>query len=642
MKRKIYLKMKSLEGAQNLFWSHFNLYLTGEEKITSRAAGSRITSRPVVARFSSPSFHAAAMDGIAVNAEDTYGAADDAPVSLNLKNGQAVAINTGHPLPDGRDAVIMIENVLLDDNQEYGTIRAPIYPWQNVRKIGEDIVATELLFPTHHQLKPADLGALITAGCSHVWVRKKPKVLIIPTGNELVPLEEIADTPPPGKTVESNSVVLAALAEQAGAVATVHPIIEDNYETIKKHLLDSVRTDADMIVVNAGSSAGSADYTVKIIEELGVVLVHGVTIMPGKPTILGEIEGKPVVGNPGYPVSALISFEQFVMPLLNRMQGMGVPEPQKIRALLARNIPSRAGMEEFRRMITGQIGAHNICIPLKKGAGAITTITRANSILRIPAPSEGVSQGSVVELELLRPFSEIERTILCTGSHDLTLDLLHDFLKKGYPSYSLASTHVGSLGGIMAVKAEMTHIAGSHLLDPQTGDYNIVYLKQYLPDRDVALITLAHRQQGFMVQPGNPKNIKDVKDLVRDDVAFINRQAGSGTRVLLDYEMEKSGLTGTQVRGYDNEEYTHMSVAVAVLSGKADAGLGILAAARALGLDFIPVTEERYDLVISEQYLSLPSIRQLLNIVCSGSFKEAVEKMGGYATRETGKKRMIE
>ncbi len=354
---------------------------------------------------------------------------------------------------------------------------------------------------------------------------------------------------------------------QAGAAAVVSPIIEDNYDTIKKHLLESARSDTDIVVINAGSSAGSADYTAKIIEELGEVMVHGVTIMPGKPTILGEIEGKPVVGNPGYPVSALIFFEQFVMPLLRRMQGMESPDPQKIKAVLAKNIPSRGGIEEFRRMITGKLGANNVCVPLKKGAGAITTMTRANSILRIPSSSEGESQGSTVELELLRPFEEIERTIICTGSHDLTLDLLHDFLKKSHPAYPLASTHVGSLGGIMAIKAGMTHVAGSHLLNPDTGEYNVSYIKQYLPDKNVSLITLAHRQQGFMVPHGNPQNIKGVTDLVRDDVIFINRQAGSGTRVLLDYELEKAGLDEDQVRGYDNEEYTHMSVAVAVLSG---------------------------------------------------------------------------
>ncbi len=637
MKRNIYLKMQPLTEAQNIFWSNFSHYLTGEKKINSQDADGRVTSRPVTAVLSSPSFHASAMDGLAVNAEDTFGATDDSPVTLHLDNDQAFAVNTGHPLPDGKDAVIMIENILLQDGGNTGTIRAPIYPWQNVRKVGEDIVATELLFPTHHRLGPPDIGALLTAGCSQVWVRKKPQVVIIPTGTELVNLDNTTQEVPHGKTVESNSSVLGALARRAGAITQISPIIEDQYETIKERLLESVRSDADMVVINAGSSAGTADYTLQVIRELGEVLVHGVTIMPGKPTILGEVEGKPVVGNPGYPVSALISFEQFIMPLLSRMQGMELPEPQKTRAVLAKNLPSRGGMEEFRRMITGKLGSRFVCVPLKKGAGAITTITRANSILRVPSSSEGESQGSTVEIELLRPLEQIERTLLCTGSHDLTLDLLHDLLKKSYPSYPLASTHVGSLGGIMAIRNNMTHLAGSHLLDPETGEYNIGYIQRYLEEMEVTLINLVHRQQGFMVMPGNPKNINGVADLYNQNITFINRQTGSGTRVLLDYELEKAGLEADNIEGYDNEEYTHMSVAVAVLSGKADAGMGILAAARALKLDFIPVTEERYDLIIPKLFLELPAIEKVLEVINTSSFQKAVDGMGGYSTRQTGR-----
>lgn len=635
MKRKIYLKMQSLEEARTLFLEKFAACRTGEEEIMSREADGRITSRPVTARLSAPSFHAAAMDGLAVLAGDTFGASDESPVVLGVAGRQAVPVNTGQPLPEGKDAVIMIENVLFRDSDREIVIRSPVYPWQNVRKVGEDIVATEQLYPTNHRLGPADIGALLTAGCPRVWVRRKPKITIIPTGNEL--LNDDADVlPPPGKTIESNTGVLAALAARAGAIPSIHPIIRDDYETIKKHLLAAVDSEADMVVINAGSSAGSADYTVRIIEEVGEVLVHGVTIMPGKPTILGIIGGKPVAGNPGYPVSALISFEQFVQPLLAHMQGLTLPEPIMITAVLGKNIPSRGGLEEFRRMITGRIGSRFVTMPLKKGAGAITTVTRANTILRIPASSEGENKGAVVALELLRPLDQIERTILCTGSHDLTLDLIHDFLQQCTPPYPLASTHVGSLGGIMAVKAGMTHMAGSHLLDPATGGYNTSEIRRHLADREITLVTLVHRQQGFMVRPGNPRNIRDVRDLLRKDVTFVNRQGGSGTRVLLDYELDRAGLTGEGIRGYDFEEYTHMSVAVAVLSGKADAGLGIMAAARALRLDFIPVTEERYDLIFPTEFLTEPGIMQLLNIINSAPFKQKVEKMGGYSTRETG------
>lgn len=629
--------MHTLEEARHLFIEKFNHSLTGEEEIDVRDACDRVTSRPVPARFSSPAFHGAAMDGLAVKAEDTFGASDDSPITLDIASGQAIPINTGHALPDGKNAVIMIEHILLSDDEQQGVIRAPVYPWQNVRKTGEDIVATELLFPTHHTLSPADIGALLTAGCPAVRVRRKPRITIIPTGTELVQLSDPKQEIPCGKTVESNSAVLAAMAVKSCAEVTVSPLIADDYENIKKHLLAAVQSDTDIVTINAGSSAGSADYTVQIIEELGEVLVHGVTIMPGKPTILGIIDNKPVAGIPGYPVSAIISFEQFIVPLLKKMQGMDQDAPPQITATLAKNIPSRGGIEEFRRMITGRIDDHFVTVPVKKGAGAITTVTRANSILRIPASSEGESKSSQVQIELLRPLPQIEKTILCTGSHDLTLDIIRDFLKKSNPAYPLASTHVGSLGGIMAIKENMTHIAGSHLLDPQSGDYNTSYLKRYLGNQDVTLITLVHRQQGFMVQPGNPKKIESIADLKRKDVIFINRQSGSGTRVLLDYELEKAGIDADVISGYDNEEYTHMAVAVSVLSGKSDAGLGIMAAARALKLDFIPVTEERYDLIIPTRFLDLPMIKQLLHIIGRDDFQKAVEAMGGYSTRETGR-----
>lgn len=634
MKRKIYLNMQPLLKAQQIFTDTFKNYITGTETIPSRQASGRVTAAPVTAKLSAPSFHAAAMDGLAVRADDTFGAADDTPITLDIAGGQSRFINTGHPMPDDRNAVIMIEHVLLSTDQTSGIIRSPVYPWQNVRKVGEDIVATELLFPSNHLITPADVAALLTAGCPEVLVRKKAKITIIPTGTELVDLRDTIH-PPPGKTIESNSAVLAAMAQQAGAEVTVTPIIADEFDTIKKHLMAAIHSEADMVVVNAGSSAGSADYTVQIIGDVGEVMVHGVTIMPGKPTILGLIEGKPVIGSPGYPVSAIISFEQFVVPLLCSMQGLPLEHPEIAEALLARDLPSKGGIEEFRRMITGKIGNHLVTVPLKKGAGAITTLTRANSMLRIPASSEGESRGSRVNLELLRSREQIENTILCTGSHDLCLDLLHDFLKKTSP-YPLASTHVGSLGGILAVRDNMTHIAGSHLLDPETGDYNQSYIQRYLPDRQIALITLVHRQQGFMVQPGNPKNIQSITDMLREDVSFINRQAGSGTRVLLDHELDKADLDPDAINGYDAEEYTHMAVAVSVLSGKADAGLGILAAARALQLDFVPVTEERYDIIIPIEFLELPSIRTLLAIIETDDFRQTVEAKGGYSTRETG------
>ena len=637
MQRKIYLNMHSREEAQQLFWSRFSNHCPGEETIPSHLACGRVTAGPVHARFSSPSFHSAAMDGLAVRAEDTFGASDDAPLILRIDAGEAVMINTGYPLPADKNAVIMIENVLLGEDGATGAIRAPVYPWQHVRKVGEDIVATELLFPTGHQLRPADLGALLAGGCAAVRVRKRPKVAILPTGSELVRLEDCPDAPPAGKTVESNSVVLAELARQAGAEVEIAPIISDDFATITRHVQAMVASDADLVIVNAGSSAGSADYTVRIIEQLGETLVHGVTIMPGKPTILGVIDNKPVVGLPGYPVSAIIAMEQLVLPLLARMQGVYMAPPTAIRAVLAKDLPSRSGIEEFRRMIVGRIGVDFVAVPLKQGAGAITTLTRANAILRIDASSEGEIHGCEVDIDLLAPLPQVERTMLCTGSHDLCLDVLGDFLRRQDPAFPLASTHVGSLGGIMALKQGMCHIAGSHLLDPTDGSYNTSYVRKHLADRDVRIVTLVHRAQGFIVPKDNPKGILSIRDLTTDGVRFINRQAGSGTRVLLDFELSRNDLDPDAIAGYDQDEYTHMAVAVAVLSGKVDVGLGIKSAARALGLDFVPLIEERYDLLIPGAVFETEMIQTVLRVIATPLFQQTVEAMGGYSTRETGR-----
>ncbi len=638
MKRKIYLNMKTLPEARALLLSHFSPGgLVGEEEVAARDACGRVTSRPVAARLSSPGFHSAAMDGYAVRAEETFPARDESPVTLRLRQ-QAVPVNTGMVLPEGKDAVVMVEHVVETEGGEGILLRSPVFPWQNVRKVGEDIVATEQVFPSNHLLAPFDLGALISSGNSRVWVWKRPLVDIIPTGNELVDLDQVGvEEIAPGMTPESNSAVLAAIVSAAGAEPRVHAIVPDERDVIKKRIRQAVEGKAHVVLVNAGSSAGSADYTVQVLEELGRVLVHGVTIMPGKPTILAVVSGKPVIGIPGYPVSAIIAAEQLVVPLLCRLQARPEPFPIRVRAFLAANLPSRAGIEEFRRVIAGRVGDRIVASPVKKGAGSISTLTRANAIMRIPLESEGFEEGRIVELELLRPWQELEKTLVCIGSHDLSLDLIADRLKRASPGFQMASTHVGSLGGLVAVSKGLCHMAGTHLLDPEDGSYNISYIKRFVKGRGVRLINLVYRQQGFMVAPGNPRGISGIKDLAREDIVFVNRQAGSGTRVLLDYELEKAGLDPDEINGYENEEYTHMAVAVSVLSGKADAGLGILSAARALGLDFIPVCEERYDLLIPLDCLENQVVKRVLDCIKSGDFRKDIEALGGYSTRDAGK-----
>jgi putative molybdopterin biosynthesis protein len=605
----------------------------GSEYIPVTEAVGRVTAAPVFARLSSPNFHTAAMDGFAVHAQSTFGAGPDTPLALRL--GQdAWPVNTGWPIPKDTDAVIMIENVHFQDDETF-EIEQALVPWQNVRRVGEDFVASEMVLPSRHSITAYELGALLAAGVTRVEVKQKPKVLLIPTGSELVPASSATDRDlEPGETIEFNTVILSGLVEQSGGIALLHPIVRDDFNAVKDVILEGVRSDAHVIVVNAGSSAGSEDYTAAAIRELGEVLVHGVAMMPGKPTILGVVHDKPVIGNPGFPVSAVLSFEVFALPLLQEMLGVSRFHRPTIGAVTARKIPSKLGREEFFRVKLGKVGDRIVAAPLPRGAGSITTLTRADGILRIPARSEGIEQGVQVLVELLRPAAEIERTVVIIGSHDLTLDVIGDELIAH--NVYLSSSNVGSLGGLMALKNRSAHLATSHLLDVESGTYNWPYIRRYIPDIPVKVFHGVMREQGFIVRKGNPKSILGFEDLLRQDVTFINRQAGAGTRVLLDYHLERLGLDSENIKGYGMEEYTHTSVAVAVLSGVADVGMGVLAAARALGLDFVPVATEQYDLVIPGEFLGDEKIRTLLEVIQGSSFKKRVSALGGYGVEMVG------
>lgn len=628
--------MKPLEEAREILFERFPAsgMLTDEVVSVPDAAG-RILTAPVTSKLSSPNYHVAAMDGIAVKAENTFGAHETSPKTLTIGE-EAFFVNTGHILPDTCNGVIMIEHVQVQD-EACVVIEAPAFPWQHVRKMGEDIVATELLFPQNHLITPYCIGALLTAGIYSVSVWKKPRVLIIPTGSELLSWQ---DTPPepmkPGQVIETNSFVLGSLVESWGGSYRRHDIVRDNKDSISRTIMEGVESGWDIILTVGGSSAGSEDYAKQVVSELGEILVHGVTIMPGKPVLIGAVKDTPFFGIPGYPVSAIVAFEQFVGPLICSMLG----QPEKIRdttpVTLTRKIASKLGVEEFLRVKLGAVGDRIVATPLPRGAGSITSITEADGIVRIPRHMEGLKEDEPVEAELLRPHSSIDNTIVIVGSHDNTLDLLADEIRANHMNLYLSSSHVGSLGGLMALKKGVCHIAGSHLLNPEDGSYNTSYVKQYLADHPARIVNLVLRDQGLIVPPGNPKEIKGIEDLNRDDVMFINRQAGSGTRVLLDYRLKQLGMASKDVSGYEHEEFTHMATAVAVLSGTVDVGLGICAAANALGLGFIPVVTEQYDLIIPEIYFESENIRILLDTISTDAFKERVQALGGYHTERTG------
>ncbi len=660
MSRKVYLEDIPLDEA----WRRFSEALKaigrwrpieGEDIPVPEALG-RVTARPIWAHVSSPAYHASAMDGYAVRAEETITANDTHPLRLEL-GPQAQYVDTGDPLPGWADAVIMIEHVQPIGNAPTGDthieIRAPIAPWTAVRPLGEDMVATELVLPANHVLRPVDLGALAGSGHAAVNVRRKPRVAVIPTGTELITMEQVVRSGvKAGDIIEYNSIVLAAEVEQWGGIATRYPIVIDDFERIKTAVQDAV-TKHDLVLINAGSSAGSEDFTARVVQELGTLLVHGVAVRPGHPVILGLVNhgsgirnsATPIVGVPGYPVSAALTGEIFVEPLLAKWLGLPGHQKPTLRGNITRKLLSPMGEDEWVRVTAGKVGDRIVAAPLSRGAGVITSLVRADGIVRIPRFSEGVDTGAEVTIELYADPAEIDRTIVHIGSHDLTLDLLAQHLAEmtsdsPTPDRSaqrrFVSAHAGSLGGLIALRRGEAHLAGSHLLDPETGEYNFSYIKQYLPDVPVVVVTLLRREQGLIVAKGNPKNITSLKDLARSEVRFVNRQRGAGTRVLLDYRLKELGITAESVHGYQREEYTHLAVAAAVQSGVADCGLGVRAAARALDLDFISVEWERYDLVIPQQFYESELLQPLLTLIRGEAFRKVVAELEGYDSSGMG------
>ena len=602
--------------------------LPGETAPLADALG-RVTASSIQARLSSPHYHCAAMDGYAVRAEDTQQARETRAVAL-YRGQNAWPVNTGDPLPESTNAVIMIENVSpIDDDTLH--IYAAVAPWQHVRLMGEDMVATETVLQVNHRLRAVDLGALAGCGHHHVHVRRKPRVTIIPTGSELVTVGQI---PKRGQLIEYNSLVLGAQIREAGGDAKVMEIVGDDLPTLCRAMQAAIKDQPDLILVLSGSSAGSHDFTSDAIDELGAVYVHGIAVRPGHPVIIGMVAGIPVIGVPGYPVSAALTGELFVIPLIYQWLGLAAADLETIEAVSTRKIVSPVGDDDFVRVALAQMDDQIQATPLPRGAGVIASLAQADGLAHIPRFHEGLDRGARLKVALYRPLKVIQQTIMTMGSHDPMLDLLATWLRLRSPEHRLVSVNVGSIGGLIALRRGEAHLAGIHLFDPESGNYNVPYLKRFLGNQPVHLFTFAHREQGLMAPAGNPQGIRSIRDI--RGLRYVNRQRGAGTRVLFDDLLAQHEMSPQTIIGYDHEEVTHLAVAAAIADGIGDCGLGLQRAAEAMELDFISITKERFDLVIPERFLELDSIKSLLAVLQDSDFKSELGKQSGYHSEETG------
>ncbi len=589
----------------------------------------RVTAHAVYAHICAPHYAASAMDGVAVNAKDTFGATETTPVILGAD--RYIVLDTGDPIPEGCDAVIMVEDIVKNSDGTI-TIHAAAAPWQHIRQIGEDICAGEMILPSHTTVAPAAIGAMIAGGVLEVEVICKPVVGIIPTGDEIIPP---CTDPKPGDILEFNGSIFSAMVRAWGAEAKVYPIVPDKFDEIKS-MVAKAADECDLVILNAGSSAGREDHSVKVIRELGEVLYHGIAMKPGKPAILGRRGATPILGVPGYPVSGIIVIEELLRPLIDHWLKASAAPRQYAKAILTRPVVSGLKYQEFVRVRMGYVGERLMASPLSRGSGVVSSFMKADGILEVPQGLEGFEAGAEVNVRLLSPADKLENTLVVIGSHDPLLDELGDMLHVANNDVYMSSSHVGSMGGIMAIRRGEAHAAGCHLLNTENGVYNISFMKKYFPRGGVKLVRCVGRQQGMMVSKGNPLNIQKFADIAKPGVRYVNRQRGSGTRILTDYLCRQENVDTAAIYGYDREELTHTSVAAQIASSSADAGMGIYSAAKLYDLDFIPICIEEYDLIIPDHAWDTPMVKQLIATLKSDAFREKLLDLGGYTVENPG------
>ena len=639
MKQKQFLNLSTAEEAEDRFWQAVQPKPCDEEQILLENSRERILSRNVIAQQNVPFFDRSNFDGYAVRAEDTFGAQETAPVFLKLnpevltcgmvpENSiapkTATIIATGGVIPRGADGVVMIENTLpieADESGEKGIqVLKPIVPSGGISLAGSDIGAGEVVLRIGDQLGFRETGTLAALGKAKVWVWCRPKVGIISTGNELVAPGKPMKL---GKVFDSNATVLAHAVEELGCEPVSFGIVPDKEWRLKAVLQKALKL--DFVLLSGGTSKGEGDLNYRVFEKYKNpgVLVHGVALKPGKPLCLAILDGTPAAILPGFPTSATFTFSKFIAPVLRTMAGL---TPERIVSVNA-NVPSRLnsdkGRTEFHLVHLVRNESGYSAYPTGKGSGSITGFSRADGFMEIPRNTEMLEAGEEAEIQLLGK-SVRPPDLMIIGSHCIGLDyLIGEMQKKGVSCKFLA---VGSMGGILAAKRGECDLAGTHLLDQNSGHYN-----RHLLTPELYLQKGYCRSQGLLFRKDDSNFVdfksnfnKMIQKIIKNlDLRMINRNRGSGTRVLLDIL-----LADQRPAGFFQEAKSHNSVAAAIVQKRADWGIAIRSVAVDSGLGFFPIQDEEYDFILPKNRLERPEVIQFLSLLGETKIQKNLIKLG--------------
>ena len=631
-----FLEVVSAEEAKRRFENNLDLAPRGTQTVALGDALGRVLAADILAPLDVPPFDRSGVDGFALRASDTTGASDATPLRLRLNReviacghaphievspATATAIATGGVVPRGADAVIMIEHTELLDDPENPSIeiRRAVAPGQFIAYAGSDIARGETLLRKGTLLGSREIGMLAACGIANVDVARKPKVAVLSTGDELVPPGEALG---PARIYDSNGAIVAAAVTEAGGEPVAYGAFPDD-ETLLADAMRQSLADADMLILSGGTSKGAGDLSHRIVSTLGEpgILVHGVALKPGKPLCLAVANGKPVVVLPGFPTSAIFTFHAFVAPVIRALAGLPPENPKTVSARVPTRIPSELGRKEFALVALVEGADGMVAFPSPKGSGSVTTFSQSDGFIEIDALASALDANTMIDVTLIGAAARAP-DIVIMGSHDVALDVVVGALaERGFTARTIA---VGSLGGAVAAQRGECDIAPVHLVDPQSGAYNT-----HLVQAGLSLAKGWERSQGFLYRAGDPRfEGKTADQAIATALAdryclMVNRNAGSGTRVLIDQK-----LKGARPSGYANQPKSHNAVAAAIAQTRADWGFAIEPVARMYGLSFLPVAPEEYDFLVVESRRHRPAVRAFLEALRDEEVRKRIHSLG--------------